>query len=133
LNVITLRLFLFIAMIKSKRKPKATAAKADAVKTDPPKTGNGAPAQTETSRVSLELVKPDAKNVCVAGSFNEWKPEKTPLAPLGNGRWAGDLAVKPGRHEYLFVVDGQWLPDPNAKETVQNPFGGKNSVLVVSE
>ena len=69
----------------------------------------------------------------MAGSFNEWKPEKTPLARVGDGRWAGELAVKPGRHEYLFVVDGQWLPDPAAKESVQNPFGGRNSLLVVSE
>jgi hypothetical protein len=51
----------------------------------------------------------------------------------GDGRWEGDLAVGAGRYEYLFVVDGQWLPDPNAKETVQNPFGGRNSVLTVSE
>jgi 1,4-alpha-glucan branching enzyme len=78
-------------------------------------------------------VKPDAKAVFVAGSFNGWQPEKTPLSPKGNGRWVGDLSVKPGRHEYLFVVDGQWLPDPRAKETVANPFGGHNSVLVVSE
>jgi len=91
------------------------------------------PAQPKTSRISLELLKPEAKTVYVAGSFNEWKPEKAPLSPLGNGRWAGDLSIKPGRHEYLFVVDGQWLPDPNAKESVQNPYGGKNSVLVVSE
>ncbi len=83
--------------------------------------------------VSLELVKPEAKSVAVAGSFNEWKPEKTPLVSLGNGRWKGDLNVKPGRHEYLFVVDGQWLPDPNAKESVANPFGGTNSVLIASE
>jgi len=40
--------------------------------------------------------------------------------------------VNPGRYEYLFVVDGQWLPDPNAKESVANPFGGRNSVLRVS-
>ncbi len=83
--------------------------------------------------VFLELVKPEAKSVAVAGSFNEWKPDATPLRRLGNGRWVGDLTVKPGRHEYLFVVDGQWLPDPNAKENVANPFGGKNSVLIVSE
>ena len=83
--------------------------------------------------VSLELVKPEAKSVAVAGSFNEWKPEATPLVSLGNGRWKGDLNVKPGKHEYLFVVDGQWLPDPNAKESVANPFGGTNSVLIVSE
>lgn len=87
----------------------------------------------KTGLVSLELVRPGARQVCVAGSFNDWKPERMPLRSLGNGRWVGDLAVKPGRHEYLFVVDGQWLPDPNAKETVQNPFGGKNSLLTVSE
>ena len=90
------------------------------------------PAKAVQPTVSLEFVKPGAKQVAVAGSFNDWKPERTPLAQIGNGRWVGDLAVKPGRHEYLFVVDGQWLPDPNAKENVQNPFGGRNSVLIVS-
>ena len=120
-------------MIKTTRRVKSNIAKAEAgapvvAKTEAPKSP-----QPKASRISLELIKPDAKTVYVAGSFNEWQPEKTPLAPLGNGRWAGDLAIKPGRHEYLFVVDGQWLPDPNARESVQNPFGGKNSVLVVSE
>ena len=84
-------------------------------------------------RVVLELVNPAAKQVFVAGSFNNWQPEQTPLSPAGNGRWAGGLKVGPGRHEYLFVVDGKWLPDPNAKESVENPFGGRNSVLTVSE
>jgi len=86
----------------------------------------------KTNRILLEFVKPDAKQVCVAGSFNEWKPESTPLSLKSNGCWVGNFAVKPGRHEYLFVVDGQWMPDPNAQESVQNPFGGKNSVLIVS-
>jgi 1,4-alpha-glucan branching enzyme len=90
-------------------------------------------AAAKPNRVSIEFVNPAAKAVSVAGSFNEWKPDKTPLVPVGNGRWLGALAVRPGRHEYLFVVDGQWIPDPNAKESVQNPFGGKNSVLIVSE
>ena len=84
------------------------------------------------ARVSLKLVNPTAKKVCVAGSFNGWKPEAMPLTHTGNGQWTGDLAVKPGRHEYLFVVDGQWIPDPKAKESVANPFGGRNSILVVS-
>jgi 1,4-alpha-glucan branching enzyme len=85
------------------------------------------------ARISLELVEPAAQQVYVAGSFNEWKPETTPLLALGNGRWKGDLKLGPGRYEYLFVVDGQWRPDPNARETVQNPFGGRNSVVMVSE
>jgi len=86
----------------------------------------------KVARVSFELVQPGAKRVCVAGSFNDWKPDVTPLLATGNGRWVGDLTVQPGRYEYLFVVDGQWVPDPKAKETVQNPFGGQNSVLGVS-
>jgi 1,4-alpha-glucan branching enzyme len=111
-----------------RRKAKTAAPATETGKTEALK-----PAAPEANRVSLELVKPEAKTVFVAGSFNQWKPETTPLARVGDGRWAGALAVKPGRHEYLFVVDGQWLPDPNAKESVQNPFGGRNSVLVVSE
>ncbi len=82
--------------------------------------------------VVVELIKPDAKRVFVAGSFNNWQPEQTPLVADGNGRWTRDLKVAPGRYEYLFVVDGQWLPDPNAKQSVQNPFGGRNSVLTVA-
>lgn len=91
--------------------------------------------KAETSKcgqVTLELVKPEAKSVYVAGTFNQWRPEQTPLRPAGNGRWVGDLRINPGRYEYLFVVDGQWLPDPNAREMVQNPFGGQNCVLTVS-
>ncbi len=91
-----------------------------------------APKPASTAGISLELVKPGAKHVYVAGSFNEWKPERAPLSATGDGRWVRNLDVKPGRYEYLFVVDGQWLPDPNAKETVQNPFGGWNSVLNVT-
>ena len=120
------------------KKFKNTLAKPEPAKTEPVK---AAPvkivaAKAEASkvgRVSFELVKPDARNVYVAGDFNDWKPEMAPLVPTGNGRWVGDLAIKPGRHEYLFVVDGKWMPDPNAKESVQNPFGGRNSILGVSE
>lgn len=115
--------------MKTTKKTKATASKTTSVqsgKVAAPKVGSSNP-------ISLELVKPEAKKVFVAGSFNQWRPETTPLVSAGNGRWIGSLTVQPGRYEYLFVVDGQWLPDPNAKETVNNPFGGQNSVLVVSE
>jgi 1,4-alpha-glucan branching enzyme len=87
----------------------------------------------KAGKVSLQLLEPAAKKVCVAGSFNDWKPENTPLQPAGGGRWTGELAVSPGRYEYLFVVDGKWVPDPTAKQTTPNPFGGLNSVLLVAE
>src|SRR6266850_7451909 len=110
----------------------SVAAKTEQVRPIAPKVEAAKTAAPQPT-ISLEFVKPGAKQVAVAGSFNDWKPERSPLVQIGNGRWVGDLAVKPGRHEYLFVVDGQWLPDPNAKESVANPFGGTNSVLIVSE
>src|SRR2546423_4251057 len=113
--------------------PQINAAKSEATKAVAAKPATPKTDAVQVNRVSFELVKADAQKVCVAGSFNQWKPDQTPLAPVGNGRWVGDLTVKPGRYEYLFVVDGQWLPDPNAKESVQNPFGGQNSVLIASE
>jgi 1,4-alpha-glucan branching enzyme len=112
---------------------KAQPAMAQAVKSETVTIITAKNEVSKAGRVAFELVKPDAKNVCVAGTFNDWKPEKAPLVPMGNGRWAGDLSVKPGKYEYLFVVDGQWMPDPNAKESVENPFGGRNSVIGVSE
>ena len=36
-----------------------------------------------------------------------------------------------GTYECCFVVDGQWIPDPPAKDYVANPFGGRDSVLRV--
>ncbi len=129
-------------MIKNTKKTKTTAEKAtptttvtkrtEPVKASPVSTTAAAMPKV-SNRISLELVKPEAKSVYVAGSFNGWSPEKSPLLNTGNGHWVGNLSVAPGRYEYLFVVDGAWLPDPNARETVANPFGGKNSVLLVSE
>jgi hypothetical protein len=121
--------------VTAKVEPAKAVVQAVAPKIEPvkPVTPTAQPARfTPPPTISLELVKPGAKQVAVAGDFNDWKPERTPLSPIGNGRWVGDLNVKPGRHEYLFVVDGQWVPDPNARENVQNPYGGKNSVLIVS-
>jgi 1,4-alpha-glucan branching enzyme len=139
-------------MIKRTTNAKNTATRATLTKASPVKIGAGnieatnrepmktqAPQNAKPSPVKalptahLELVKPEAKSVCVAGSFNEWNPVRTPLTKLTDGKWVGELSGISGRHEYLFVVDGQWLPDPNARESVQNPFGGRNSVLIVSE
>jgi 1,4-alpha-glucan branching enzyme len=81
--------------------------------------------------VPLKLVAPAARQVYVAGSFNNWHAAALPLKASG-GEWTGELKLAPGRYEYLFVVDGQWLPDPSAPEKVPNPFGGYNSLLSVT-
>jgi 1,4-alpha-glucan branching enzyme len=82
--------------------------------------------------VLFELTHPTARTVCIAGTFNDWKPEAKTLHSSGAGNWWKEMALAPGTYEYCLVVDGQWMPDPRAKETVANPFGGRNSVLRVA-
>jgi 1,4-alpha-glucan branching enzyme len=81
--------------------------------------------------VCFELTHPTAQAVAIAGSFNDWHPSVTPLIALGEGHWRKELTLPPGRYEYRLVVDGQWVDDPEAKETVSNPFGGFNAVVTV--
>ena len=82
--------------------------------------------------VRFEFTHPTATTVCVAGTFNRWQPEAKTLHPTGGGLWWKETALAPGTYEYCLVVDGQWMPDPLARETVPNPFGGRNSVLKVA-
>jgi 1,4-alpha-glucan branching enzyme len=82
--------------------------------------------------VCFEFTHPTAKAVCVAGTFNQWQPGAKPLHPAGNGHWLKETALAPGTYEYCLVVDGRWMPDPLARESVPNPYGGENSILTVA-
>jgi 1,4-alpha-glucan branching enzyme len=64
--------------------------------------------------VCLRLTRPDARQICIAGSFNDWHPSVTPMIRLSDGMWAKELVLPPGSYEYRFVVDGEWVDDPAA-------------------
>jgi 1,4-alpha-glucan branching enzyme len=93
---------------------------------------NAPGAGSELVSVRFEFAHPTATTVCVAGSFNHWQPESKTLHSSGAGNWWKETALAPGTYEYCLVVDGQWMPDPLAAETVPNPFGGRNSILHVA-
>lgn len=97
--------------------------------------GPAAPTRSRTAErpsqklIELALKMPDAQSVAVAGTFNNWDVKGIPMRKDALGGWRATVMVPPGRHEYRFVVDGQWVSDPNAKECVKNTFGTTNSVL----
>jgi 1,4-alpha-glucan branching enzyme len=93
---------------------------------------NAPDAGTHLVPVRFEFMDPKAVSVSVAGSFNHWRPEAKTLHASGGGRWSKDTALMPGTYEYCLIVDGRWIPDPLAAESVANPFGGRNSVLEVA-
>jgi hypothetical protein len=85
----------------------------------------------ERQEIILTFSAPEAKEVNVAGNFNDWRPEVTPLKNLGAGEWVVRLMLRSGQYEYRFVVDGRWSEDPRASGRVANPYGSFNSILLV--
>jgi chromosome partitioning protein len=75
---------------------------------------------------------PRAKDVQIAGDFNNWQPQNTPMQKVGNsGVWQTQLKLPVGRYRYRLVVDGQWQQDPYNELTELNPFGDYNSVVEI--
>ena len=83
--------------------------------------------------VCLEFHDEKAKTVCIAGTFNDWHPKTSSMRTTGPGHWIKELALSSGIYEYQYVVDGRWINDPQAVKSTPNPFGGRNSVLVVEQ
>ena len=48
-----------------------------------------------------------------------------------DGHWEATVEKAPGRDEYKFVRDGEWMPDLLARENVLNRHGTLNSVIEV--
>lgn len=83
--------------------------------------------------VRFVLHAPGAKRVTVAGTFNQWDQNASPLIPAGtDGVWTTTLALPVGQHQYAFVVDGRrWVADP-AAPAIDDGFGRRNSVVAVT-
>lgn len=86
----------------------------------------------------LSCFAPAAREVFVAGSFNDWNPRATPLIGDADGTWEVELPLVPGRHEFKFVVDGCWCCEPGKADAlcdspgvVPNAFGTRNRVVDV--
>jgi hypothetical protein len=88
--------------------------------------------QIQDGVVRFSLWAPRATSAAIAGSFNRWDRRANALSgPDKRGVWTTTLTLPEGRHEYLFVVDGvTWLPDPGAP-SVDDGFGGRNSIVEV--
>ena len=88
---------------------------------------------------------PSARQVNIAGNFpdNEWLKHGYNIDMMydngkngdriaGDGIWSIVKSLSAGRYEYKFVVDrNSWVQDPNAFDTIDDGYGGKNSVVIV--
>jgi 1,4-alpha-glucan branching enzyme len=83
--------------------------------------------------VAFVISAPDAKSAFVTGSFNNWNITDHLMTKQADGRWTITLPLTPGRYQYKFVVDGEWMTDPAnpIKVPVLAPATGYNSVIEV--
>jgi chromosome partitioning protein len=84
-------------------------------------------------KVTLRLFGYAARDVQIAGDFNDWTPDRGVIT-----RTVGDdvekiLMLAPGIYQYRYIVDGVWQEDPSNPEQVPNFSGGFNSILHVEE
>lgn len=77
---------------------------------------------------------PGAGSVHLAGDFNNWAAEATPMISSSDRKsFQAVLPLAPGRYRYRYVIDGQWQPDPHNDHRQTNPFGDFDSVVEVPD
>ncbi len=81
-------------------------------------------------KVIFSLQWPYAREVFVAGTFNNWDARKDQLVEGAKG-WKVIKYLEPGTYEYRFVVDGIWVDDPAAAKRSPNHYGCENCVVEV--
>jgi hypothetical protein len=48
-----------------------------------------------------------------------------------SGQYVLCVPLAPGEHEYKFVIDGEWITDPDNPNCAVNTYGTCNSVVYV--
>jgi 5'-AMP-activated protein kinase regulatory beta subunit len=81
--------------------------------------------------IRFALKAPGAEEVSLMGDFNRWNAKTHKMKRAENGVWRKVILLPPGRYEYKFLVDRQWLNDPRNKCRVLNRFGTFNNLLSI--
>lgn len=72
----------------------------------------------------------DAKCVTLAGGFNQWDPNQNLMRKTSTG-WETQLDLPPGEYPYKFIVDGNWMLDPDNKLQQSDGNNNVNSLMKV--
>jgi hypothetical protein len=87
---------------------------------------------SETINIRFTLAAPEAGSVKVVGDWNGWDPDADLLKDEdGDGVWEAEIELERGNeYRYQFLIDNErWIADPKAPLTIDDGFGGRNSVL----
>ena len=86
--------------------------------------------------VTFTIKAPAAQLVVITGAspyFPNWDPNGIAMTKGDDGVWSYTLTAKKSDElVYKFLLDGAWLADPNAPETTDDGFGGRNGVVTIA-
>ena len=74
---------------------------------------------------------PEAREVFLAGVFNNWDTQSLPMNKGRDGVWKAKIELPPDRHEYKFFADKVWVESLPGVEQVSNPLGTRNFIVCV--
>ena len=74
----------------------------------------------------------DANKVILSGTFNRWDESGFKMKPTEEG-WEVTLQLRPDIYQYKFIVDGDWIEDPENPSKVKNEYDGYNSVINIKK
>jgi 1,4-alpha-glucan branching enzyme len=102
-----------------------------------PRPNPAAPPRGHSAHRTLHLVDffcraPQAQNVALIGDFNGWQPTTHPMTRMPDGGWVIRVELPHGHHQYLFLVDGKPVLDPNAMGKVRNERNDTVSLIAIS-
>jgi hypothetical protein len=72
--------------------------------------------------------KSNARQIYLAGSFNNWSTMQLPLHKTDSG-WVASFKLSPGKYTYKYIVDGRWTNDNYNKIREDDGQAGHNSVV----
>ena len=84
-------------------------------------------------KVTFSIEAKEAKLASVVGDFNNWNPEEGTLSKLKNGTFKAVFDLdKDASYEFKYVVDGEYINEPEADSFKWNEFAGsENSILAL--
>ena len=82
------------------------------------------------SEIIFSVFAPEAKDVVVAGEFNNWNPEDGRMTK-NNGTWSKKLNLISGKYRYRFIIDGNWMEDSSNPLKEVNPYGSVDSLIEI--
>jgi len=87
--------------------------------------------KTETGALFVQPTG-EARRIAVAGDFNNWSPDATPMRYNQQlDVFEASVSLPAGRHAYRLVIDGRWTTDPHNDRVVVNEQGEPNNIVEV--